>query len=125
MSVYMLFYECVYVCLTCNRMVMISACIQGKHLEIFTIWLYLLGVLNSQFRLRKTCVGVIGYYMVNNCYKCLQIMIMICTAIPEETKLDLLLITIATEPTDGYVRFMRTAERYGYNVKVNLLSIYQ
>lgn len=38
---------------------------------------------------------------------------------PEDTKLDLLLVTIATEPTDGYVRFTRTAERYGYNVKVS------
>ena len=52
-------------------------------------------------------------------------MIIICTGISEETKLDLLLITIATEPTDGYVRFMRTAERYGYNVKVNLQLLYQ
>ena len=42
---------------------------------------------------------------------------------PEDSKLDLLLVTIATEPTDGYVRFMRTAERYGYNVKVSYLSL--
>lgn len=39
---------------------------------------------------------------------------------PEDTKLELLLITIATEKTDGYVRFMRTAERYGYNVRVSI-----
>ena len=44
----------------------------------------------------------------------------IFTLTEEETKLELLLVTIATEPTDGYVRFMRTAERYGYNVKVSL-----
>lgn len=37
----------------------------------------------------------------------------------DDSKLDLLLVTIATEQTDGYVRFMRTAERYGYNVRVS------
>ena len=37
---------------------------------------------------------------------------------PDDDKLDLLLITIATDPTDGYVRFMRSAEKYGYNVRV-------
>lgn len=41
----------------------------------------------------------------------------------EDAKLDLLLVTIATEPTDGYTRFMRTAERYGYNVKVSFILI--
>lgn len=43
-------------------------------------------------------------------------------ALSEDVKLDLLLVTIATEPTDGYVRFIRTAERYGYNVKVSSSS---
>ncbi|XP_065890030.1 multifunctional procollagen lysine hydroxylase and glycosyltransferase LH3-like isoform X2 [Dysidea avara] len=35
----------------------------------------------------------------------------------DDDKLDLLLITIATDPTDGYVRFVRSAEKYGYNVR--------
>ena len=38
---------------------------------------------------------------------------------PDDDKLDLLLITIATDPTDGYVRFVRSAEKYGYNVRVS------
>jgi len=37
-----------------------------------------------------------------------------------DDKLDLLLVTIATDPTDGYVRFMRSAEKYGYNVRVSI-----
>lgn len=60
--------------------------------------------------------------MVIKHYKCLQIKHQVCTALyVEQAKLDLLLVTIATEPTDGYVRFVRTAERYGYNVKVSFV----
>lgn len=31
---------------------------------------------------------------------------------------NLLVITVATEETDGYLRFMRTAQEFNYTVKV-------
>ena len=34
--------------------------------------------------------------------------------------LDLLLYTVATDDNDGYQRFLRSADFYGYNVTVKL-----
>jgi hypothetical protein len=36
----------------------------------------------------------------------------------------LLLITVATDKNDGFLRFMRSADIHGYDVKVSLCCVY-